>query len=158
MLDERPRPVLRRLMTWLKPCAECVGHEAQRIALGQYLNGLLGDRARKSMPAMLARVTAPVRYQAFQPFVTDAPWDAATRWNGVRAWLMGAAWYLPEEWLKDRSRGEQARIPKAVVFQKQWELALGLLRDALAAGFDVAAVLAAAGDGDVAAFRAARHE
>ncbi len=82
----------------------------------------------------------------------------ATLWNGVRAWLIGAAWYLPEEWLKDRSRCEQARIPKAVVFQKKWELALGLLRDALAAGFDVAAVLADAGDGDVAAFRAALHE
>lgn len=45
-----------------------------------------------------------------------------------------------------------------MAFQKTWELALGLLRDALAAGLEVAAVLADAGYGDVAAFRAALHE
>ena len=180
--------------------------------MGQYINGLLSDSARKSMQAMLARVTAPVRYQAFQHFITDAPWDAemmwrilrkkvpdragyvvfddtgfpkkgdqsvgvarqytgtlgkigncqvavtATLWTGVRAWLIGATVYLPEAWLTDRARGEQARIPPSVVFQKKWELALGLLREALAAGFQVAAVLADAGYGDVAAFRAVLHE
>lgn len=199
-------------MKWLTPFRECFGHEAQRMSFGQYINGLFSDSARKSMQAMLARVTAPVRYQAFQHFITDAPWDAdavwrilrsalperrgvvvfddtgfpkkgdqsvgvarqytgtlgkigncqiavtATLWSGVRAWLIGAALYLPEAWLKDRARCEKARIPKTVVFQKKWELALGLLRDALAAGLEVAAVLADAGYGDVAAFRAALHE
>jgi hypothetical protein len=82
----------------------------------------------------------------------------ATLWSGVRAWLIGAALYLPEAWLTDRGRCEKARISMTVVFQKKWELALGLLRDALAAGFQVAAVLADAGYGDVAAFRAALHE
>jgi SRSO17 transposase len=82
----------------------------------------------------------------------------ATLWNGVRAWLIGAALYLPEEWLTDRARCKKARIPSTVIFQKKWELALGLLRAALAAGFDVAAVLADAGYGDAAAFRAALHE
>ena len=81
----------------------------------------------------------------------------ATLCSGVRAWLSGAAVYLPEEWLTDRARCKKARIPTTVVFQKKWVLALGLLRDALAAGFEVAAVLADAGYGDVAAFRAALH-
>lgn len=212
MLDESPRPLLRRLVKWLTSFRECFGHEAQRIAVGQYINGLLSDSPRKSMQAMLARVTAPVRYQAFQHFVTDAPWDAdalwrilrrelpdragvvvfddtgfpkkgahsvgvarqytgtlgkigncqvavtATLWSGVRAWLIGAALYLPEEWLQDRARCDKARIPTTVVFHKKWELALGLLCDALAAGFDVAAVRADAGYGDVAAFRGALHD
>jgi SRSO17 transposase len=212
VLDESPRPLLRRLMKWLTPFRECFGHEAQRISVGQYINGLLSDSARKSMQAMLARVTAPVRYQAFQHFITDAPWDAeamwrilrrelperagvvifddtgfpkkgdhsvgvsrqytgtlgkigncqvavtATLWSGVRAWLIGAALYLPEDWFTDRARCEKARIPTTVVFQKKWELALGLLRDALAAGVDVVAVLADTGYGDVVAFRAALHE
>ncbi len=140
-------------MTWLKPCAECVGHEAQRIALGQYLNGLLGDRAQKSMPAMLARVTAPVRYQAFQHFVTDAPWDAETMWRILRTRVPDRAGYV---------RLDDTGFPKkgdhSVGVARQYTGTLGLLRDALAAGFDVAAVLAAAGDGDVAAFRAALHE
>ena len=81
----------------------------------------------------------------------------ATLWNGVRAWLIGAALYLPEAWLTDRARCKQARIPKTARFQKKWELALGLLREALAAGVQVAAVLADAGYGDVADFRAALH-
>jgi len=212
VLDESPRPLLRRLMKWLAPFRAGFGHEAQQIALGQYITGLLGDSARKSMQAMLARVTAPVRYQAFQHFITDAPWDAtalwrvlrrelparagvvifddtgfpkkgdqsvgvarqytgtlgkigncqvavtATLWSGARAWLIGAALYVPEAWLLDRARCEKARIPTTVVFLKKWELALGLLREALAAGVNVAAVLADAGYGDAAAFRAALHE
>lgn len=211
MLDENPRPLLRRLTQWLAPFAECFGHEAQRISIGQYINGLLSDSARKSMQAMLARVTAPVRYQTFQHFVTDAPWDAETMWRilraqvpdrtgyvvfddtgfpkkgdhsvgvarqytgtlgkigncqvavtaalwtGVRAWLIGAALYLPDAWATDWPRRTKARIPPTVVFQKKWELALTLLRDTLAAGFAVKGVLADAGYGDVTAFRTALH-
>ena len=71
-------------MTWLTPFRACFGHEAQRISVGQYINGLLSDSARKSMQAMLARVTAPVRYQAFQHFITDAPWDAEAMWRILR--------------------------------------------------------------------------
>jgi SRSO17 transposase len=199
-------------MKWLTPFRECFSHEAQQIAVGQYVNGLLSDSARKSMQAMLARVTAPVRYQAFQHFLTDAPWEAeamwrilrrelperagvlifddtgfpkkgdqsvgvarqytgtlgkigncqvavtATLWGGARAWLIGAALYLPEDWLRDRARCQKARIPPTVVFQKKWELALGLLREALATGVAVTAVLADAGYGDATAFRAALHE
>lgn len=87
MLDESAAPLLRRLMTWLTPFRACFGHEAQRISLGQYINGLLGDSARKSMQAMLARVTAPVAYQAFQHFVTDAPWHASRVWRTLIAQL-----------------------------------------------------------------------
>jgi SRSO17 transposase len=212
VLDESAAPLLRRLMKWLMPFRACFGHEAQRISLGQYLNGLLSDSGRKSMQAMLARVTEPVRYQAFQHFITDAPWDAddvwgvlrtelperagvmvlddtglpkkghdsvgvarqytgtlgkvancqvavtATLWTGVRAWLIGAALYLPKEWLQDRPRCHRVRIPKTISFQEKWRLALGLLRDALAAGLEVTAVVADAGYGDVTAFRAALHE
>lgn len=81
VLDESPGPLLRRLMTWLTPFRVCFGHQAQRIALGQYVNGLLNDSPRKSMQAMLARVTGPVRYQAFQHFITDAPWEAEDVWR-----------------------------------------------------------------------------
>jgi len=78
VLDEGRRSLLRRLVNWLTPFRERFGHAAQQfsqISLGQHSNGLLSDSARKSMKAMLARVTAPVRYQAFQHFVTHAPWD-----------------------------------------------------------------------------------
>lgn len=212
MLDESPRPVLQRLMKWLTPFRACFGHEAQRIALGQYVNGLLSDSARKSMQAMLARVTDPIRYQAFQHFVTDAPWDSddvwrtlrrelperdgvavlddsgfpkkgdhsvgvtrqytgtvgkvancqvavtATLWTGARAWLIGAALYLPKSWLQDRARCTAVRIPRSIHFQEKWQLALDLLREALAAGLRITAVLADAGYGDAMAFRAALHE
>jgi SRSO17 transposase len=105
------------------------------------------------MSAMLERVTDPGTYQAFQHFITHAPWRAervwrqlraviperagmlildgtsfpkqgrrsvavarqycgalgkvancqvavtAALWTGVRAWMLGAALYLPEDWL-----------------------------------------------------------
>ncbi len=105
------------------------------------------------MSAMLERVHDAGTYQAFQHFITDAPWSAervwrqlratiperrgvlildgtsfpkqgrrsvavarqycgtlgkiancqvavtAALWTGVRAWMVGAALYVPEEWL-----------------------------------------------------------
>jgi SRSO17 transposase len=42
---------------------------------------VFSDSDRKSMQAMLARVTEPVSYQAFQHFITDAPWDADRLWR-----------------------------------------------------------------------------
>lgn len=199
-------------MAWLTPFRPCFGHEAQRISLGQYVNGLLSDSPRKSMEAMLSRVLEPVRYQSFQQFITDAPWEAedvwqvlrqelperegmlvlddtgfpkkgdqsvgvkrqytgtlgkiancqvavtANLWTTARSWLIGAALYLPKEWTDDRPRREKARIPARVRFQEKWQLALQLVRDAIASGLQVRAVLADSGYGDATAFRAALHE
>jgi SRSO17 transposase len=49
------------------------------------LVGLLSDSRRKSMSAMLARVSDPGTYQAFQHFITDAPWTAEYVWPRLRA-------------------------------------------------------------------------
>ncbi len=73
------------LMTWLEAFKECFGHRAQVLALRRYVQGLLSDSARKSMEAMLARVTEPGSYQAFQHFITDAPWDTECVWRRLRA-------------------------------------------------------------------------
>jgi SRSO17 transposase len=64
-----------------------LGHRAQRLALRRYMQGLLSDSVRKSMEAMLARVTEPGSYQAFQHFITDAPWDADHVWRRLRTLL-----------------------------------------------------------------------
>ena len=74
-------------MRWLEAFKECVGHRAQHLALRRYVQGLLSDSARKSMEAMLARVTEPGSYQAFQHFITDAPWHAKQVWRRLRAVL-----------------------------------------------------------------------
>jgi SRSO17 transposase len=87
VLDESPLPVLRRLMAWLAPFKACFGHRAQAVSLGPYISGLLSDSSRKSMQAMLARVTAPPSYQAVQHFITDAPWSATRMWQILRAQL-----------------------------------------------------------------------
>src|SRR5256885_3317102 len=55
------------------------------MALRTYVQGVFSDSERKSMQAMLARVTEPVAYHAFQHFITHAPWDAATVWRRLRA-------------------------------------------------------------------------
>jgi SRSO17 transposase len=68
-------------MRWLEPFQRCFGHRAQRLALRSYVQGVFSDSDRKSMQAMLARVTEPVSYQAFQHFITHAPWDADRIWR-----------------------------------------------------------------------------
>jgi SRSO17 transposase len=203
--------MLRRLMTWLTPFKACFGHRAQAIALGHYVSGLLSDSPRKSMQAMLARVTAPPEYQTVQHFITDAPWSAARMWQilraqlperrgvlilddtgfpkkgehsvgvarqysgtlgkigncqvavtaalwtGVRAWLVGAALYLPETWATDAARRQRTRIPDPVTFRKKWQLALQLLRQVRASGIRVTAVLSDSGYGDATILRMALH-
>jgi SRSO17 transposase len=73
------------LSRWLEPFEDCFGHVAQRGAFRRYLLGLLSDSRRKSMSAMLARVSAPGSYEAFQHFITDAPWTAEHVWRRLRA-------------------------------------------------------------------------
>jgi len=68
-------------MRWLEPFQRCFGHRAQRLALRTYVQGVFSDSERKSMQAMLSRVTEPVSYQAFQHFITHAPWDADRIWR-----------------------------------------------------------------------------
>ena len=162
------------------------------------------------MSAMLERVTDPGTYQAFQHFITHAPWSAervwrqlravipertgmvildgtsfpkqgrrsvavarqycgtlgkvancqvavtAALWTGVRAWMLGAALYVPEEWLTPDAR-QRARIPASIRFQEKWRLALTLLRQSRAAGFQVTAVLGDAEFGDNATLRRTLH-
>ena len=85
MLDRDAWSLLRRLTGWLDQFKDCFGHRAQHVSLRQYIDGLLGDSARKSMSAMLARVSEPTSYQAFQHFITHAPWDATVLWRRLRA-------------------------------------------------------------------------
>jgi SRSO17 transposase len=208
--DRRAVLQLRRLMTWLEAFKECFGHRAQVLALRRYVQGLLSDSGRKSMEAMLARVTEPGSYQAFQHFITDAPWEAecvwrrlraviperagwlifdgtsfpkqgthsvgvarqycgalgkiancqvavtAALWTEVRAYVLGAALYLPEEWLTEAAR-RRARVPATIDFHEKWRQALTLLRQVRASGFTVTGVLADAEFGDIGLFRAMLH-
>jgi SRSO17 transposase len=201
---------VQRLVRWLEQFKSCFGHRAQLLSLRTYVQGVFSDSERKSMQAMLARVTEPVAYQAFQHFITHAPWDAervwqrlrvvlperrgalildgtsfpkqgvasvgvarqycgalgkiancqvavtAALWTGVRAWFVGAALYLPEEWLLPAAR-QRARIPARLQFSEKWRLGLRLLGHVRAAGLTVTAVLADAEFGDVTAFRSALH-
>lgn len=68
-------------MRWLEPFQRCFGHRAQRLALRTYVHGVFSDSDRKSMQAMLARVTQPGSYQAFQHFITHAEWEADRIWR-----------------------------------------------------------------------------
>ena len=81
MIDRTATARIQRLIRWLEPFQRCFGHRAQRLALGTYVHGLFSDSDRKSMQAMLARVTNPITYQGFQPFITHAAWDADRVWR-----------------------------------------------------------------------------
>jgi SRSO17 transposase len=84
VLDRHATALLRRLTRWLDQFKDCCGHRAQHVSLRQYVDGLLGDSARKSMSAMLERVSEPTSYQAFQHFITHAPWEAEVLWRRLR--------------------------------------------------------------------------
>ena len=85
MLDRTATAWLRRLLTWLEPFERCLGRQSQRSALRRYVTGLLNDSRRKSMEAMWARLSDPGTYQAFQHFITHAPWDGDVVWQRLRA-------------------------------------------------------------------------
>jgi SRSO17 transposase len=80
----------------------------------------------------------------------------AALWTGARAYLLGAALYLPAEWLTDAARA-QARIPGTLRFQEKWRQALLLLRQVRASGFRVTGVLADAEFGNNRLFRGMLH-
>jgi SRSO17 transposase len=84
VLDRRAWALLHRLTQWLDQFKDCFGHRAQHVSLRQYIDGVLSDSARKSMAAMLARVSEPTSYQAFQHFITHAPWQAEALWRRLR--------------------------------------------------------------------------
>jgi SRSO17 transposase len=85
VLDQTATAWLRRLVTWLEPFEDGLSRRSQRGALRRYVTGLLSDSSRKSMEAMWARLSDPGTYQAFQHFITHAPWDAETVWKQLRA-------------------------------------------------------------------------
>lgn len=84
MLDRTATAWLRRLLTWLEQFEDCFSRQSQRGALRRYITGLLNDSRRKSMEAMWARLSDPGTYQAFQHFITHAPWQADVLWKRLR--------------------------------------------------------------------------
>ena len=74
--------------------------------------------------------------------------------NGL-TWLTSLELYLPESWSQDDERRDRARVPASVHFREKWRIALAHVRTVLAAGFTLEAVVADAGYGNTAGFRAA---
>lgn len=87
MIDRTATARVQRLVRWLEQFKPCFGHRAQLLSLRSYVQGVFSDSDRKSMQAMLARITEPVAYQAFQHFITHAPWEAERVWRRLRAVL-----------------------------------------------------------------------
>ena len=85
MLDHTATTWLKRLLVWLELFEHDFSRQSQRGALRRYVTGLLSDSRRKSMEAMWARLSDPGTYQAFQHFITHAPWDAEVLWKRLRA-------------------------------------------------------------------------
>jgi SRSO17 transposase len=87
VLDRTATAWLKRLLIWLEVFEPDFSRQTQRGALRRYVIGLLSDSRRKSMEAMWARLSDPGTYQAFQHFITHAPWDAEALWQRLRAHL-----------------------------------------------------------------------
>jgi SRSO17 transposase len=87
VLDRTATTWLTRLLVWLELFEQDFSRSSQRGALRRYVTGLLSDSRRKSMEAMWARLSHPGTYQAFQHFITHAPWDADVLWKRLRTQL-----------------------------------------------------------------------
>jgi SRSO17 transposase len=83
-LDRTATTWLKRLLIWLEVFEQDFSRQSQRGALRRYVTGLLSDSRRKSMEAMWVRLSDPGTYQAFQHFITPAPWDAEALWTRLR--------------------------------------------------------------------------
>jgi len=81
VLDQSAWPRVRRLLAYLEEFKGAFSARLQTTSLRRYLQGLLGDSPRKSMQAMLMRVTDPGAYQNFQHFITHATWEWALVWR-----------------------------------------------------------------------------
>lgn len=66
--------------------------------------------------------------------------------------------YLPDAWASDKARRAAAGVPEDIQFRTKWEIALGQLDAALAAGVRRHIVLADAGYGDASEFRSGVEE
>lgn len=71
---------------------------------------------------------------------------------------MGGRLYLPEHWVKDRRRCQQAGVPPDIDFQTKPRLALDIVRQARADGVALAPVLGDSVYGDNAEFRQGLRE
>src|SRR3954452_4684112 len=72
---------------------------------------------------------------------------------------LGFRLYLPQEWTDDPARCQAAGVPDTVGFRPNWQLAVGLIDQALAWGLtQPPVVLADAAYGEVTAFREALEE
>jgi SRSO17 transposase len=87
VLDRTATTWLTRLLVWLELFEQDFSRSSQRGALRRYVMGLLSDSRRKSMEAMWARLSDPGTYQAFQHFITHAPWDPDVLWKRLRTQL-----------------------------------------------------------------------
>lgn len=74
--------------------------------------------------------------------------------NGWVAAPIAARLYLPKSWMQDRERCQAAGVPLEVTFQSKPEIAVGLIREALADGVAAAPILADSVYGDSTDFRA----
>jgi SRSO17 transposase len=72
---------------------------------------------------------------------------------------LGFRLYLPQEWTEDPARCQAAGVPAGIFFQPNWQLAVGLIDQALGWGLEKPpVVLADAAYGEVTAFREALEE
>lgn len=67
--------------------------------------------------------------------------------------MVGMRLYLPKEWTDDRARCRRVGVPDEVRFTPKWQIALGLIDQALAFGVRRHPVIADAGYGSITMFR-----
>ena len=196
---------------WLEPFLAVFKRSEQRCWAPLYLQGLIGQGARKSVEPMAERV-CPGQTQQLHHFVSTSPWStvpleqvlrktADTLIGGENAVLIvddtalpkqgkhsvgvkrqhcgvlgkqancqvlvsltlaqqevpvpiALQLYLPKDWASDEARRKEAKVPESISFETKGDMALAQIDIALADGVRFDTVLADAGYGSSADFRA----
>jgi SRSO17 transposase len=130
------RSIRQELMPHLEPIEAWVVDEVGWVKQGQHSVGV----AHQYCGAVGKQANCQVSVEV----VVSDGWVAAP---------IGGRLYLPEHWVKDRPRCQQAGVPREIDFQTKPRLALDLVRQAHQEGVALAPVLGDSVYGDNAEFR-----
>jgi SRSO17 transposase len=134
--DTMWRSIRQELMPHLEPIEAWVVDEVGWVKQGQHSVGV----AHQYCGAVGKQANCQVSVEV----VVSDGWVAAP---------IGGRLYLPEHWVKDRPRCQQAGVPREIDFQTKPRLALDLVRQAHQEGVALAPVLGDSVYGDNAEFR-----
>src|SRR5574338_518030 len=142
----------RYFTQFMTPLIVSLGRSERRVAASRYVQGLLMPGHRKSIEPWVVDEVGWVKQGQHSVGVAHQYCGAVGKQANCQVsvevvvsdgWVaapMGGRLYLPEHWVKDRRRCQQAGVPEEIDFQTKPRLALDLVGQAHQEGVALAPV------------------